>query len=198
MAIRRMSDMGKLPTSAWLHIGALGLGDWVREACANTPSPRERATWMVERITRIHRIGRKLAALYVSALCAEELTPGFAPWSPELDGSHLFVIDTNVSQVVAGLRRSREPQTYRTSSRWLAAAATAIDLSSLRDGLPRSSPRLVQQAAYVFKSKSNRIAMGDACATRPCQSCPSRLCPFAGQVQLGDRRVRQALAIRGA
>jgi hypothetical protein len=179
LAIRRMGDMGMLPTSAWLHIGPGGLRRWVDEACAATPSPTERAHLLSARLAAIHRIGPKLAAMYVSALSVPELTPGFAPWRPEIDGSRLVVVDANVGRVIDRLRRGRGPRTYNGKAAWLTAVADQIDLRRFRGDLPARSPRLVQQALYVFRSRSNRADRVDPCATRPCRACPSRACPFA-------------------
>ncbi len=179
LAIGRMGDMGMLPTSAWLHVGPGGLRRWFDDACAATPSPTERAALLVERVATIRRIGRKLATMYVSALSVPALTPGFAPWAPEVDGSRLVVVDANVARVIDHLRGGRGPRTYEAMSAWLTAVADRIDLRALRPGLPAHSPRLVQQALYVFRSRSNRAARGDACATRaPCRACPSAVCPF--------------------
>jgi hypothetical protein len=169
MAIRRMGDMGKLPTSAWLHVGPGGLRRWFDETCAASPSPTERARLLAAR----------LAAMYVSALSVPELTPGFAPWRPEIDGSRLVVVDANVGRVIDHLRRGRGARTYERRAAWLIAIADQIDLRRLRRDLPARSPRLVQQALYAFRSRSNRAHGADPCAARPCRTCPSRVCPFA-------------------
>lgn len=192
LAIRRMGDMGMLPTSAWLHVGRAGLGQWFREACVATPSPTERAELLVDRIAMIRRIGPKLARMYVSALSVPELTPGFAPWSPEIDGSRLVVVDANVGHVIGHLRRGRGPRTYARLASWLIAVADQIDLRRLRRDLPARSPRLVQQALYVFRSRSNRATRGDGCAQQPCQLCPSAACPFALNGRVPQPRVRHS------
>ncbi|MCB9507841.1 MAG: hypothetical protein H6697_09280 [Myxococcales bacterium] len=183
LAIRRMGDMGMLPTSAWLHLGSGGLRRWFEEVCAAAPSPTERARLLAARLATIHRIGPKLAAMYVSALSAPELTPGFAPWRPEIDGSRLVVVDANVARVIDHLRRGRGPHTYGRRAAWLIAVADQIDLRTLRRDLPSRSPRLVQQALYVFRSRSNRADRQDGCAQRPCRACPSRACPFNGTMR---------------
>ena len=181
LAIHRMGDMGMLPTSAWLHLGPGGLRRWFDEACAATPSPTERARLLVARLATIHRIGPKLAAMYVSALSAPELTPGFAPWRPEIDGSRIVVVDTNVGRVIDYLRRGRGPRTYERMATWLIAVADEIDLRRFRRDLPARSPRLVQQAFYVFRSRSNRVDRQDPCAKRSCPGCPSKTCPFTAR-----------------
>ncbi|MCB9521434.1 MAG: hypothetical protein H6699_11245 [Myxococcales bacterium] len=178
LAIRRMDDMGMLPTSAWLHIGPDGLQRWFEDACAATASPTERARLLAKRLATIRRIGPKLAAMYVSALAVPELTPGFAPWWPEVDASRMVVVDANVARVIDHLRRGRGMTTYERMAGWLIAVADRVDLRDLNPDLPQRSPRLVQQALYAFRSRSNRSDRADPCAHRPCHVCPSRVCPF--------------------
>jgi len=116
--------------------------------------------------------------MFVSALSVPELGIGVAPWFPELDGSRIVVVDANVGHAIRWWRRGRGAGTYAANARGFAAAAREINLSRLRAGLPRASPRFVQQAVYLFRSRSNRVAHGDACATSACRTCPSWLCPF--------------------
>lgn len=177
-AIGRMGDLGKLPTSAWLHLGPAGLDRWFIEACLLEDDPRERATRLVSRLSTIYRIGIKLASMFVTAISVAELGHG-APWSPEVDGSRIVVVDANVGRAIRIWRRDRGARTYDALATWLVTASDQIDLAALHGGLPRSSPRFVQQAIYLFRSRSNRAAFGDRCATTPCADCPSRVCPFA-------------------
>jgi len=176
-AIGRMGDLGKLPTSAWLHLGPHGLHRWFAEVCLLEGEPHDRATRLVERLSTIYRIGIKLASMFVTSLSVDELGHG-APWRPEVDGSRIVVVDANVGRAIRMWRRNRGVQTYDALARWLVVAADQIDLASLRRDLPRRSPRFVQQAIYLFRSRSNRAALGDRCATTPCADCPSRVCPF--------------------
>lgn len=182
VVFNRMGDMGKLPTSAWLRLWKDGgihrlLADVRREEAA----PTSRAVLLVERFARVHRVGRKLATMFVSALSTPALAPGLTPWFPDIDGNNLVVVDTNVARAVDALRESSAPRTYDARERWVRKQAAALDLSEFRPDLPRYSPRLVQQALYVFCSKSNRVAAGDECsrATEPCADCAPTLCPFA-------------------
>ncbi len=175
-----MGDMGKLPTSAWLHLwrdgGIRGVLDRILEADEN---PDVRAEQLVSTIAGVHRVGRKLATLYVSALSTPELAPGLSPWSPAVNGSSLLVVDTHVGQVVDSLRGRTAARTYQARASWLGAVAERLDLSEFGSHLPACSPRLLQQALYRFHSRSNREAWGVACSlpTR-CSSCAARsLCP---------------------
>lgn len=176
-AIGRMGDFGKLPTSAWLHIGSSGLHRWLIDICSQEKEPHARGARLVDRVSTIYRIGRKLASMFVSALSVAELG-GPAPWRPDVDGSRILVVDANVAAAIRIWRRERGANSYEGYANWLLIAANRIDLSALREDLPRSSPRLVQQAVYLFRSRSNRVALGDECATVSCRSCPSRICPF--------------------
>ena len=179
----RMGDMGKLPTSAWLRLWKNGgVTAVLAEVCSEEPSPANRATLLVDRFARVHRVGRKLATMFVSALSTPALAPGLTPWFPEVDGNELVVIDTNVARAVDALREAGAPRTYEARATWLREQAANIDLREFRSELPRYSPRLVQEALYAFCSKSNRLASGDPCATkqrdRPCEACAPSLCPF--------------------
>ena len=141
-----------------------------------------RATLLVEQFARIHRVGRKLATMFVSAVSTPSLAPGLTPWFPDIDGNALVVVDTNVARAVDALRDPRAPKTYDARERWVREQAAHIDLRDLRSDLPSFSPRLVQQALYAYCSKSNRTSRGDKCHNRnsPCTACAPALCPFAG------------------
>lgn len=184
VVFNRMGDMGKLPTSAWLRLWKDGgLRRLLAEVCREEASPTRRAAVLVERFARVHRVGRKLATMFVSALSTPALAPGLTPWFPDIDGNDLVVVDTNVARAVDALREPGAPRTYDARERWVREQAAELDLREFRPDLPSYSPRLVQQALYAFCSKSNRVAQGDACAAlqarRPCDSCATSICPFA-------------------
>ena len=189
-AFNRMGDMGKLPTSAWLRFwrGA-GLKPLLEEICRADPSPTRRASLLVEQFAAVHRVGRKLATLFVSALSTPPLAPRLTPWFPRIDGNELVVIDTNVAQAVDALRPPGAPRTYDARAQWVREQAAKINLSKLRSDLPPYSPRLVQEALYAFCSKSNRVASEDVCASRrtPCAACIPKLCPFMASSQVRQR-----------
>jgi hypothetical protein len=188
VAFRRMGDMGKLPTSAWLRLWKHGgLNALLSEVCDLEPSPTRRAHILVERIGQVHRVGRKLSTLFVSALSTPALAPGLTPWFPTVDGNDLVVVDTNVARAVDTLRGPGAAMTYGARETWVRQQATLIDLRQYGADLPSHSPRLLQQAIYGFCSKSNRVAGGDRCAERttPCEECVAALCPF-GQVEVSN------------
>jgi hypothetical protein len=179
---RRMGDMGKLPTSAWLRLWrGGGLRALLDDVCSSEPSPSRRAELLVERFAAVHRVGRKLATMFVSALSTPALAPGLTPWFPEIDGNDLVVVDTNVARAVDALREAGAPKTYDARANWVRKQAGQLDLRDFQADLPAYSPRLVQEALYTFCSKSNRVARSDACASRsaPCAACARSLCPFA-------------------
>jgi len=178
----RMGDMGKLPTSAWLRLWKDGgVREVLAEVCRDEASPTKRAALLVERFARVHRVGRKLATMFVSALSTPALAPGLTPWFPDIDGNDLVVVDTNVARAVDALREPGAAKTYDARERWVREQAAQLDLREFRPDLPRYSPRLVQQALYAFCSKSNRAAQRDSCAERtsPCGACAPAICPFA-------------------
>lgn len=180
-AFKRMGDMGKLPVSA-LEVGwsAGGLNALVADTIRSEASPGVRALLLVTTLQRVHRVGRKLATFFVSALSTPSLAPGLTPWFPAIDGNALVIIDTNVARAVDALRMGRGQRTYDARAEWLRRQAAEIDLRRHRHDVPSYSPRLVQQALYSFCSKSNRVAQGDSCreAAPACLGCARRLCPF--------------------
>ena len=182
VVFNRMGDMGKLPSSAWLRLWKSGgVRKVLADVCSEECSPTKRAALLVDRFARVHRVGRKLATMFVSALSTPALAPGLTPWFPEVDGNELVVVDTNVARAVDAMRPSGAPRTYDVREAWIRDQAARIDLRELHADVPSYSPRLVQQALYAFCSKSNRTARGDQCAAVPsaCTDCAPALCPFA-------------------
>jgi hypothetical protein len=194
VVFNRMGDMGKLPTSAWLRLWKDGgVREVLAEVCRDVDSPTRRAALLVERFARVHRVGRKLATMFVSALSTPALAPGLTPWFPDIDGNNLVVVDTNVARAVDALREPGAAKTYDARERWVREQAAKLDLRVFDPSLPAYSPRLVQEALYAFCSKSNRVARGDVCAGRatPCAACAPTLCPFTSPP---ERQTREANA----
>lgn len=178
----RMGDMGKLPTSAWLRLWrGGGVKTLLEDVCREDPSPTKRAALLVERFASVHRVGRKLATMFVSALSTPALAPGLTPWFPDIDGNELVVVDTNVARAVDSLRAPGAPKSYDARAQWVHEQAARIDLRVFRADLPAYSPRLVQESIYAFCSKSNRVARGDTCVGQhpACSSCAPTVCPFS-------------------
>lgn len=176
--------MGKLPTSAWLHFWRdKGFSAVLSEELKIKQSPAKRAAHLVEKFSRVYRVGRKLSTMFVSALSTPALAPAHSPWFPEVDGNELVVVDTNVSQAIDTLSKIKLQKTYKIRENWVRKQAAKIKLQKFHEGVLDYSPRLVQQALYSFCSKSNRVARGDQCALARtqglCSSCVPRLCPFS-------------------
>lgn len=181
-SFRRMSDMGKLPTSAWLRVGVHGWAHLYTQALRADPRPDVRAEILVRSVGQVHRVGVKLATMFVSALSVPALAPDRAPWFPEVDGSRLVVVDTHVARAIDLLAGPTASRTRVARVAWMRARAAEIDLGSFAD-VPSYSPRLVQQALYWFCSRSNRAARGDRCSVgraASCSACVTELCPFVG------------------
>lgn len=179
--LNRMGDMGKLPTSAWLHAWQDNrLAALLEEVQATESHPARRATLLVERFSRVYRVGEKLATMFTSALATPALAPGLTPWFPAVDGNTLVVVDTNVARAVNRLGGPVAARTYSARTKWIREQSQMIDLQEFRADVPAFSPRLVQQALYSFCSKSNRSAQTDDCRMRttPCAACMPVLCPF--------------------
>ena len=177
----RMGDMGKLPTSAWFRSWRFGARSLLAQVVRCEDNPRARAQLVANRLAEIHRVGIKLASLYVSALSVPALAPGLTPWFPTVDGDDLVVVDVHVARAVDLVTRKRVPGSYTQRAAWVRSQAEMIDLSAYDSRLPRRSPRIVQQALYAFGSRSNRTASRDSCVARStaCADCVSKLCPFA-------------------
>ena len=181
VAFHRMGDMGKLPTSAWLRFWKDGgMQALLAEVCSEETSPKKRAQRVVARFATVHRVGRKLATMFVSALSTPALAPGLTPWFPEVDGNELVVVDTNVARAIDALRKPGSPKTYDKREQWVREQAAKIDLRRFHRDNPKYSPRIVQEALYAFCSKSNRMASGDICSgrTAACNRCAAAICPF--------------------
>lgn len=180
--LNRMGDMGKLPTSAWLHlVRERSLSEELGAAVVEVADRSMRADVLVERLARVYRVGRKLATMFVSAVAFPPLAPGLTPWFPEVEAAHLVVVDTNVAKALDALAPNALPPSYDARAGWLKEQASRIDLHTFRRDVPRHSPRLVQQALYAFGSRSNRLARADPCRLQdgPCDGCVPLLCPFA-------------------
>jgi hypothetical protein len=197
VALNRTGDMGKLPTSAWLHFWhRTRLRSVVAEAIREDARPSARAAIIVERLSSVHRVGRKLATMFVGALSTPALAPGLTPWYPAVDGNELVVVDTNVAQAIHRLDGGRVARTYDACARWVRGHAARIDLTSIRADVPRYSPRLIQQALYRFCSESNRRGGGDPCSEGggPCSRCVPTICPFAANRTRTGSRIISSIA----
>jgi hypothetical protein len=180
-AIRRMGDMGKLATSAWLRLrddGDAGFAARQARVCGAIADPAARADALVADLAEFYRVADKLATFIVSALATPELAPGLTPWHPAIDARHLVIVDANVARVIDALR-PRGPRTYAARAAWWRRQAAKIDLREFHPAWPTRSPRLVQQAAYWFRSRSNRDAADLGCTEAAAgRRCAVPACPY--------------------
>ncbi len=180
--LRRMGDMGKLPVSAALLHRQEGLLALQLQRILESPDqPAQRANYLIGNLTKVFRVGTKLAMMWTSALSTPSLAPGLTPFFPAIQGDELVVIDTNVSQSISILTGTRTGLTYQAQAHWLQRQARKVDLQAFDSRVASYSPRMVQQALYWFRSKFNRLAIADPCRGKSskCQTCCPRLCPFA-------------------
>ncbi|MDB4928241.1 MAG: hypothetical protein JWM10_725 [Myxococcaceae bacterium] len=195
--MRRYGHFGKVPTSVALVVregGARDLAELLALVRAGTRGRAARARALVAALSRAWRISEKIAAMFLSIVSNPDMTPGVPVWS-DVDWRHFIVIDSNVDLFLTALAY-RGPRSYEARRAFVRGLAERIDLASLRRGLRRNNPRVVQQAMYLFMSASNRRAMPGDCMHKgvdACRRCPgalTRICP----VRQTDGRRRLPLA----
>jgi hypothetical protein len=178
--LRRYGHFGKVPTSAALSLRAQGvssLAELHQRICRDTDDPHERALRLEASLSRAWRVSDKIAAMYLSLVTNRELSGRLAPWADGVDSTHFVVIDSNVDLFLRALGY-RGAKTYAARRAFVHALARAVDLSELDARLNPYNPRIVQQAAYMFMSDSNRRASSSDCskgAPGTCARCPDVL-----------------------
>ncbi len=178
--LKRYGHFGKVPTSAALMVRETGLADLAAlrlRILGSGRSPRERAVALQGEISRAWRVSEKISAMFLSAVCNPDLSPGLAPWSGGIDWSFFVVVDSNVDLF---LRDSGYPGpwTYTARRSFIERLARRVDPSTTKPSLHKFNPRIVQQAIYLFMSVSNRRATTHDCmhaAPDSCATCPSAL-----------------------
>jgi hypothetical protein len=141
------------------------------------PTSHERALRLEASLSRAWRVSDKIAAMYLSLVTNRELSGRLAPWADGVDSTHFVVIDSNVDLFLRALGY-RGAKTYAARRAFVHALARAVDLSELDARLNPYNPRIVQQAAYMFMSDSNRRASPSDCskgAPGTCARCPDVL-----------------------
>ncbi len=185
--LKRYGHFGKVPTSIALSIheaGARDLADLRSQSIRSATSPKDAAEQLEHALVRAWRVNSKIAAMFLSALSAPDLSDLRPPWQEGVDWRRFVVIDSNVDLFLRAIRFSG-PWTYDARRRFLVALAERVPLEEYRPGLVPNNPRLVQQAIYRFMSTSNRRLSSSDCATRrpkACDACPGELrgiCAFS-------------------
>lgn len=179
VSLKRYADFGLTPTSLALVLHEAHVADLAglyERVCTDVVDPLERAIRLEQEITKVRRVGVKIASMYLSLLSNPDLTPE-APWSEGLDWTHYVVIDSNVSLFLASIGYTG-PESYEARRTFVQDLAKRIDLKALDSSLHSFNPRLVQQAMYLFMSADNRRqATRDCSKSGPntCSRCPNDL-----------------------
>lgn len=182
--LRRYGHFGKVPTSIALAVaerGAADLNALRAVAIASSDDPGERARSLESMLSDAWRVNNKIACMFLSLVSAPDLGLSSPPWAPGLDWTWFVVIDSNVDLFLESIGYAG-PKTYNARRAHIRELAAAVDLAELRPGLVPNNPRLVQQAMFMFMSRSNRRASATDCSnvSGACARCPSALrtrCP---------------------
>jgi hypothetical protein len=182
--LKRYGHFGKVPTSASLILDEAGAADLraLRAAVLRRVTvPTERAHHLESSLMRVWRVNRKIAAMFLSAVSNPELGMPDVPWSQGIDWKQYVVIDSNTDLFLAAIGYAG-PGTYEARHRFIAALSKQVHLDEMKPGLTRYNPRVVQQAMYVFMSRSNRSRSAVDCWAEPqeCERCVTDLrgmCP---------------------
>lgn len=182
--MRRYGHFGKIPTSAALVIreaGASDLGDLIRGLRRSSSSRARRAEAIEAALCRVWRVSDKIAAMFLSALANPDVAPGGKGWQ-DVDWRRYVVVDSNVDLFLKALNY-RGPGSYDARREFIKALSAGLDLRSMKRGLRKNNPRIVQQAMFLFMSAANRRSLPHDCMhQRPdaCLRCPRQvagLCP---------------------
>ena len=177
--LKRYGHFGRVPSSIALNLRAWNVRDLVElraRALSEGASPADAAERLERMLCGAWRVSDKIAAMYLSMLSNPDLCPGVAPWEEGLDWTRWVVIDSNVDLFLASVGYAGNG-TYAARRAFVQALAAEIDLSTMKGGLRAYNPRILQQAAYLFMSVTNRRALERDCSRRAgaCGSCPSTL-----------------------
>jgi hypothetical protein len=153
--------------------GVSDLAELRRRCIAHSATPEAAARALEVALCRSWRVSDKIAAMYLSMLANPDLWPSGAPWSAGLDWRRWVVIDSNVDHFLESIGYSGHG-TYHARRAFLVALAAEINLSEMKPGLQSFNPRIVQQAAYLFMSVSNRRSLARDCSkdAGACAHCP--------------------------
>jgi hypothetical protein len=181
--LKRYGHFGKVPTSVVMALdagGAANVAALRRAVVAASSDPKQRALGLEAALMNAWRINRKIAAMFLSGMTNPDLSAIPGPWSEGVDWTEYIVIDSNTDQYLATIGY-RGSGTYDARHQFITRIAHDIDLSSERPGLHAFNPRVVQQAMYMFMSRSNRrSASGDCWHAARCRLCLTALrerCP---------------------
>lgn len=185
--LKRYGHFGRVPTSIALNLRAWGVEDLrqLRQRALDEGTTPAHAAERLERmLCGAWRVSDKIAAMFLSMLSNPDLSPGCAPWAEGLDWTRWVVIDSNVDLFLGWLGYAGLG-TYAARRSFLQALANELDLAVMKPHLRSYNPRIVQQAAYLFMSVTNRRALERDCSklAGACARCPAELrarCGLAG------------------
>jgi hypothetical protein len=178
--LRRYGHFGKVPTSAALVLreaGVEGLSGLYKQALLVSKDPDERAVWLQAALSRAWRVSDKISSMFLSALTNPDLSDGLTPWRRGLNWRRFVVVDSNADLFLASIQY-QGAMTYEARRAFFCALARRVKLDGLDARLQRYNPRIVQQAAYLFMSVTNRRARASDCmhlAPLSCATCEATL-----------------------
>jgi len=184
--LRRYGHFGKVPTSLALAIteaGANDLDDLRQKTLRDHRTRHARALALERHLKAAWRVSDKIASMFLSLVTNPDLADVPGPWNLGTDWRHFVCIDSNVDLWLRSVGFAG-PWTYAARRGFLQQLSAKIPLRDRDRRLHDDNPRLVQQAMYMFMSRSNRLNASDDCAHgRPesCRPCPRSLrgrCPF--------------------
>jgi hypothetical protein len=191
--MKRYGHFGKVPTSAALSLrdqGVTSIGELRKVIWRRETDPHQRAEAIDAALQHSWRVSEKIAAMYLSALCAPGLTAHPPIWTG-VDWTHFIVIDSNTDLFLGavGYMGAKTYQARRAFLRLLAAEVAAPGRRGKRRGV---NVRVMQQSMYAFMSVANRRATPTDCMhhSGACLSCPRvvrLLCPVVEQTSGGQR-----------
>jgi hypothetical protein len=187
VVLKRYGHFGKVPTSIALMVresGAKDLPELRRLVMRRERDPLARAQALERELSRAWRVNQKISSMFLSMLTNPDLSRGLAPWSRGIDWTYYVVVDSNVDLFLASIEY-KGIGTYDARRNFIREVSRGIDLTEFDSALTSYNPRLVQQAMYLFMSRTNRrVAAADCLRLAPtaCATCPGALrsrCPGA-------------------
>jgi hypothetical protein len=176
--LKRYGHFGKVPTSIAL-MAAEGGGDLPKlrsRVFAESSDHAVRARRLLVEISRAWRVNEKIGSMFLSLVCVPGISAA-PPWRDGIDWTHFVVIDSNVDLFLAYLGY-RGRGSYEARRDFIREISRGVDIAAYVPESPAYNPRLVQQAMYLFMSRTNRRASDfDCSADGParCSSCPRDL-----------------------
>jgi hypothetical protein len=184
--LRRYGHFGKMPTSAALALYESWGGSFLAlrtRIFQEHGNPLARAKALEVELSRVWRVDKKVACMFLSAISAPNLGLKAPPWEEGMDWTWFLPIDVNIDKFLLAVGWTG-PWTYEARRQAILSISKEIPLGSLKAGLRDYNPRFVLQAINRFMSRPNRReAISDCSRLAPasCADCPTPLaaiCPL--------------------